>query len=179
MKPLPRWVTLWLPIGVLLVAAVTGIAVLLEGGEPEPVGIDNGPVPTQTSGRDGPLSFVVRSADCGFENVIAEETIPADGQFCLAGVRVTAGVSGSTARLDLGCQFLITETKDRFLTDDQATLAGADAAPFRTGIPSGDRVRVELTFDVPKDARAVGLELHSGCDSPGVRLAFVGTEPGS
>jgi hypothetical protein len=35
---------------------------------------------------------------------------------------------------------------------------------------------VQLTFDVPEDERAVGLELHSACGSPGARLAFVGTE---
>ena len=172
-RPLPRWVTLWLPLGVLVVAGVAGLAAVLSGAEPEPVGRDVGPVPTATTGRDGVLSFEVRSADCGFENVIAQERIPADGQFCLATVGIGAAVSGTTERLDLACQYLITRERERFVADEEATLAGVDPRPFRDGIQPGKSAEVEITYDIPTDATAVAVELHSTCDSEGARLALV------
>lgn len=172
-RPLPRWVRVWLPIGFLVIAAGAGLAAFLAGGEPEPVGRDTGPVPSETTGRDGVLSFEVVSADCGFENVIAAERIPADGQFCLATVRVGAAVSNTTERLDLGCQYLITESRERFVADEEATLAGVDPRPFREGIRPGTRTEVEITYDIPTDARAASVELHSSCDSQGARLALV------
>jgi hypothetical protein len=172
-RALPRWVTVGLPAAAVILAAIAGAAALLEGGDPEPVGTDTGPVPSATSGRDGVLSFEVLSADCGFENVIAEERIPADGQFCLATVRVGAGVSNTTARLDLGCQYVITRDRERFVADEEATLAGVDPRPFRDGIRPGTTAEVEITYDIPTDAAAVAVELHSSCDSVGARLALV------
>ncbi|MGH2685526.1 MAG: hypothetical protein ACRDJP_08685 [Actinomycetota bacterium] len=172
-RPLPRWITIGLPVVVLTAAGLAGVAALLEGGEPEPVGTDTAPVPTETTGRDGVLSFEVRSADCGFENVIAEERIPADGQFCLATVGVGAAVSGTTERLDLGCQYLITRERERYVADEEATLAGVDPRPFRDGIRPGTATEVEVTYDIPTDAAAVAVELHSSCDSEGARLALV------
>jgi hypothetical protein len=171
-RPLPQWVRLWLPLGFVVVAGVAGLAVLA-GGEPKSVGADTKTIPTNTTGRDGVLSFEVVSADCGFENVIAEERIPADGQFCLATVRVGAAVSNTTDRLDLGCQYLITRDRERFVADEEATLAGVDPRPFREGIRPGTSTEVEITYDIPMDAAAVAVELHSSCDSEGARLALV------
>jgi hypothetical protein len=175
-RPLPRWARLWLPLGFLVVAVAAGIAVLT-GGEPEPVGPDTAPIPAETSGRDGPLSFQVGSTECGFENVIAAERIPAEGQFCLVEVSLGAAVAPEPTPLDLSCQYLVTDAQERFLVHEEATLAGVDPLPFRTGIRPGGRRDLELTFDIPSDARAVGVELHATCDSQGVRLDAGPSEP--
>jgi hypothetical protein len=167
---------LWLPVGAAAFAAVVGLGTLLSGGEPEPVGTDRGPVPTDSTGRDGDLSFTVLTAECGFESVISRRTVTAEGQFCLAELRVNAGGSGRPQRLDLECQLLIAGDRGRYAADEEGTHEGSDRSPFETGIVPGTSIEVQLTFDVPEDERAVGLELHSACGSPGARLAFVGTE---
>ena len=172
-RPLPRWIRLWLPLAVLVIAGGAGLAVLLVGSEPEPVGPDTGPRPSESSGRDGRLSFQVVSAECGFENVIAAERIPADGQFCLVTVDVGAAVSSGSDRLDLACQYLITRDRERFVADEEATLAGVDPRPFKDGVRPGTSAEVELTFDIPTDAEANAVELHASCDSAGARLALV------
>ena len=169
-KPLPRWVRFWLPLVVLAVAGAAGVAALLAGGEPEPIGIDREPIPAETTGRDGVLSFTVVSLDCGFENVIAEERIPATGQFCLVELQVSASVSEEQGRVDPSCQFLITRRQERFVADEHATLLGVDRGPFLEGIRPGQLVEMELMFDIPKEEAAAGVELHSSCDSDGVRL---------
>ena len=169
-RPLPRWARVWLPIGFLVVAAVAGIVTFLGRG-PEAVGPDAAPVPAETTGSDGALSFQVRATECGFENVIAQERIAAEGQFCLLELTVGAAVSASPAPLDLACQYAVTDGQERYLVHEQATLAGVDPAPFRSGVPPGGKRDVELAFDLPTDARAVGFELHAACGSPGVRLA--------
>jgi hypothetical protein len=169
-RPLPRWVRLWLPLAFVAVAAAAGIAALT-GGEPEPLGPDTRPIPATTSGRDGPLSFEVHATECGFENVIAAERVPAEGQFCLVEVTLGAAVAPEPTPLDLSCQYLVTDAQERYLVHEEATRAGVDPLPFDTGIRPGGRRDLELTFDIPTDARAVGVELHAGCDSEGIRLS--------
>jgi len=85
---------------------------------------------------------------------------------------VSAEGSGRLGPLDLECQLLIAGDRGRYAADEAATLEGSDRAPFETGIVPGTSIEVQLTFDVPGDQRAVGLELHSACGSPGARLAF-------
>lgn len=176
-RPLPRWVRVWLPLVALAVAGAAGLAVLLARSEPEPIGLDTAPIPTDTTGRDGVLSFTILAAECGFENVISAERIPADGQFCLVELQIAAAVSGETAVIEPSCQFLITDAQERFTGHEEGTLAGADPGPFTSGLQPGKSRAVELMFDIPTGAQAVGVELHSSCESDGVRLAFAGEDP--
>ena len=154
----------------MVVAAAAGLAVLM-GGEPEPVGPDTAPIPAQATGSDGPLSFEVHATECGFENVIAAERIPAEGQFCLVEVTLGAAVAPEPTPFDLSCQYLVTDAQERFLVHEEATRAGVAPLPFDTGIRPGGKRDLELTFDIPSEARAVGVELHATCGSEGVRLS--------
>jgi hypothetical protein len=161
----------WVIGGTAAAAVAAGIVVWLTAGGPESVGTFTDPFPTEATGTDGPLSFEIRSADCGFDNVIGPgDRVSAEGKFCSITARVVNG-SDAPAPLDLACQYLVTADRELYPIHDRATRIGVEQQPFDAGIPAGSEALVDLEFDVPKGVGSVAVELHGTCGSPGVALA--------
>jgi hypothetical protein len=161
----------WVIGGTVVVVAAVVIVVSLSGGGPEPVGEFTDPFPTEATGTDGPLTFAIRSADCGFDNVIGPgDRVAAEGKFCSITANVVNG-SDAPARLDLTCQYLVTAERELFPIHDRATRIGVEQQPFDEGIPAGGEALVDLEFDIPEGVGSVAVEVRGDCRSPGLALA--------
>lgn len=134
------------------------------------------PVPPRTGSQlgepvqDGELEFVVRTVRCGVETLgsglLARN---ADGQFCLAEVRVT----------NVKTQPRTLYEPVQKLQDSAGGKHGADIAAARVHyrdetlweeVTPGKTVSGTMVFDIPAGVRPVALELHDGIASGGVTV---------
>lgn len=119
------------------------------------------------------VAFDVLDADCGYQNVVtAQGSIPPQqGEFCLVRVTIT-NQGGEAARLDPSCQFLVSETGERYpprpdvLEVDEASNQAVQA-------PIGPGQVVEdagLYYDVPAGTKPSAAEFHTACEEELIRV---------
>jgi hypothetical protein len=163
----------------LVVAAVGITAVTLwlaNRDTPAGPGPVAGPSPSITAGDDGPLSFLVNSAKCGFDNVIsADDRIAAEGQFCEIAITVENSLD-EAAKIPLECQYLIGTSNERYPAHEKATRVAAGDGAFDDGVPAGGSSDIAFQFDIPDAEGAKGAEFHSACDTDGIRLGLPAAE---
>jgi len=167
-------------MGAVAVAAGTAVAILAGGnGAEKPAG----PVRARSDvAADGPLMYHVIQGRCGYGAVVTatQNVPPSQGEFCLVTVDVT-NQGEAPARLRQECQYLIDVSGRRYrIRSDVLALEEGSLEAFRAQLEPGQEVPdVALYFDVPEGTEASAVELHSTCDSRGVRipLALQGTTP--
>lgn len=133
--------------------------------------------PVSGPARSGParaFDFDILQWKCRHASVVsAEETIEAEGEFCLVALNVTNG-GEAPASLDPSCQFLIDTQRVRYTPDPEAmALDAAAVAAFGEEIAGGELIENSaLYYDVPKGTHPDALELHETCEAPGLRLGL-------
>jgi len=131
---------------------------------------------------DGPFRYHLVRGRCGYGTVVTatQNVAPQEGEFCLVAVDVT-NQGEAPGRLRQECQYLIDASGRRHrIRSDVLALEEASLEAFRAPLEAGQEVAdVAFYFDVPEGTEARSLELHSTCDSPGVRipLSLQGTTP--
>jgi hypothetical protein len=165
-------------VAMAAIAAISaGVVVVLFGPDAEEVTEPNrGKTLPPTVGLENDIRFELLSARCGYEVVVtAETTVPPDnGQFCL--VRLDVRNKGEVARsFDPSCQFLIDTTGSRHPQREDVLPLDADTADFfeQELPPKSVAQDIGLYYDVVKEIEAAEVELHTSCDSPGVRVEAV------
>lgn len=119
--------------------------------------------------RDGDFAFMVTDLDCG-EATVGEGTAAqtAQGMFCR--MRVAVDNRGAKAgSLLADNQFLIYGDGRRYPASSEAMLADRPN-DLSSEIGPGNRVLVDMLFDVPAGRMPVAAELHDSALSGGVRV---------
>lgn len=166
-------------IALALVGAVVAGVVLLTGGEN---GDENGTTATRSPGavgrievdetvEIGGITFFLEQVACGLENVIGEETIPAEGEFCNVDVDVTND-GDAPATLDLECQTLTDGAGTTHRPHRQASLMIEDTrSAVEVGMQPGDILEsLVIIYDVPELTDATSVTFHASCDDDGVTI---------
>ena len=175
----PRGGFPWTWVAIAAIAAISAVVVVVlfgpdaqeEKSEPNA----GRPLPP-TVGLEENIRFELLSGRCGYEVVVtAEVTVdPENGQFCL--VRLDVRNKGDVAQaFDPSCQFLIDATGARHPQREDVLPLDTDTAEFfeQELAPKSVAQDIGLYYDVPKEIEAAEVELHTTCDSPGVRLQAV------
>lgn len=123
-----------------------------------------------TAVRDGKFEFTVTSMKCGVKSIgPAELTEKAQGQFCLAKIKVTN--IGDEAQMFSGSdQFAFDAQGKKFSNSTAAEISLPDAQTFLNNINPGNSVNGTVVFDVPTTVKIVKLELHDSMLSDGVAV---------
>ncbi len=121
--------------------------------------------------RDGKFEFVVTGVDYG-KSQVGDQYLnkQAQGQFVL--VAVTVKNIGSDARtFDGSSQKAFGAGGVKYQHDGTAEIyANKDAATFLNPINPGNQAAGTLVFDIPKNAKLTGVELHDSPFSGGVTV---------
>lgn len=151
--------------GVVAVAAVITIFVLVSGS-------GESPRVEGSVGIEEPVRFKVDSAGCGYSDVFTAtgETIsPEKGQFCVVRMEVR-NLESPVHQLLASCQYVIdgsgARVPPRLDSEGLRSLADLDE---RLG-PNEFRRASALYYDVSKETEIAAVELHSTCDSEGIRI---------
>jgi len=167
-------------LGVAAVAAGAIVAILAGGDEP-----DGPPTPVRARSdvaTDGPFRYHMIQGRCGYGAVVTatQNVPPREGEFCLVTVDVT-NQGQAPGRLRQECQYLIDASGRRHrIRSDVLALEEESLEAFQAQLEAGQEVPdVAFYFDVPEGTEVRAVELHSTCDSRGVRipLALQGTTP--
>jgi len=179
--PRARW--LWLSLAGLVVAAAAGIAFVSLGDDDDgPPGPQATP-PEGTVGLESGVRYELISGSCGYGVVVTPtgSVAPQEGEFCLISVDVRNRNDDVSMSFDASCQFLIDTSGARYRQRlDVLSLEEETAAFFREELPPNTVAReIGHYYDVAAGTEAVAIELHTSCDSPGVRIPLdpQGTTP--
>lgn len=118
----------------------------------------------------GSFELVVTKAACGFQSIIREETLVAEGEWCTVDFQIT-NEGDQTASLPLECQIFTDSEGETHQPDEPATLSlGESEKVFGQGLEPGESVdeTAGLAYDVPDGRDATSLELHADCADEGV-----------
>lgn len=121
--------------------------------------------------RDGQFEFIVQKVDCG-KATVGDELLnkPAQGQFCLITVEVK-NIGREPRMFDGGNQRATGLGGVKYENDGVAELyANKDSKTFLDTINPGNSVTGVLVFDIAKDGKMVGLELHDSLFSGGATV---------
>lgn len=124
--------------------------------------------------HDGQFEFVVKSLECGKEEVVHPETDAirdqAQGQFCLLNLSVK-NIGDEQQYFSDSDQKLLNSAGQEYSADSSATITlGGNSDAFFSQINPGNSVEGTLVFDIPKDQTPVVAELHDSAFSGGVKV---------
>jgi hypothetical protein len=155
---------------VLSLVALAGLG-LACGGDPAPTGAGE---PSRPAGigqpaRDGTFEFRVGLIQCG-RPVVGEAPVlePADGQFCL--VELTVENVGAEPRMFSDADQKAFNLAGMSYTTDPSAANYINEEDLPTDVGPGQRITVTIVFDIPKDEKLTGMELHDSPFSTGVRV---------
>ena len=163
----------------VFVAGAVAVILLFDGGDEAPPdeGQATDPSPLETVGGESGVRFELITAECGYEVVVTASTTvdPQNGEFCLA--RVDVRNRGDVPlTFDPSCQYLIDTAGRRYQQRLDVLPLDLDTAGFfEQELPPRTVARdIGLYYDVPKGTEEAEVEMHTTCDSPGLRLAVIG-----
>lgn len=169
-----RWKWTALAAAAVLAAGVVVLVLVSDGGDgAEPNGGE--PLPATVGIEEG-VRFKLIDARCGYEVVVTAETTvdPRNGEFCLGRLDVRNS-SDVPVSFDPSCQYLLDRTGVRHRQrEDVLPLDEVTAEFFEEELaPQTPADDIGLYYDVPKGTEAAVVEMHTSCDSGGVRLDVV------
>jgi hypothetical protein len=155
---------------VLGLVALAGLG-LACGGDPAPAGVGRTQPPPGVGQavRDGAFEFRVGLVQCGRPVVGDAPTLEAaDGQFCL--VELTVENATAEPRMFTDADQKAFNLAGMSYTTDPSAANYINEEDLPMDIAPGQRVTVTIVFDIPKDEKLTGLELHDSPFSAGVRV---------
>lgn len=125
-----------------------------------------------TAVRDGEFEFVVRSVQCGVDQIgpdYADER--AQGQFCLISLTVK-NIGDQPQALPDGAQKAYGSNGVQYGTNSTAGLYANESTSqvWLNGINPGDEVTGTIVYDLPGGVELAQLELHGSLTSGGVKV---------
>ena len=123
--------------------------------------------------RDGKFEFTVTKMECGKTQIGGTYlNKKAQGQFCLVTLNVK-NIGNEARMLDSSSQEASGPNGVKYKADGVASMyANPNNEVFLNEINPGNQVVGIVVFDIPKDARIIGLELHDSSFSDGVRIVL-------
>lgn len=157
----------------LVVAASSGVDGAIKSGASSANGVPAAAgAGLGTPVRDGKFEFTVTKVEVGPARIgsdVLGQT--AQGQFIL--LHVTVGNIGDVAQLFSDSSQKLYDAQGRqFSSDTTAAIYLDDSQSFLKEINPGNQVNGIVVFDVPKDAKAVRVELHDSPFSGGVSVTL-------
>lgn len=175
--PKPRKKLGWIVLGVaglFGLCCVGSFVVTRDDSHPsQPVGKNVAAVgKIGTAVRDGKFEFVVRSVQCGVDQIgpdYADER--AQGQFCLVSLTVK-NIGDRPQTMSDGAQKGYGSNGSQYGTNSAAGLYanGANNQVWLTEINPGNEVTGTIVYDLPHGVELAQLELHDSLTSAGVKV---------
>ena len=121
--------------------------------------------------RDGKFEFTVTKVECGKAKVGGTYlNKAAQGQFCLVTINVK-NIGNEARTLDSSSQEASGPNGVKYKADGVASMyANPNSEVFLNEINPGNQVVGIVVFDIPKDSKIIGLELHDSSFSDGVKV---------